>query len=238
MDRTKALQMRIYNPSNAATCGGDSGGPATLNIAGSEAIGGISSYSTSLTDSNGACYVKSGALSGFVDLNSPSSTSFLSRFPAIKRIAEPPVNIKPDSSGSQGDSITPSEVATLKKELRKNYLTGKKIMRLTTLSAISQRAAALGDEVSFLAQGAPSRVKRTISKAGSSFELASKQRSRAAAVQKLGAGMNHRNISLCSSLSKRKSYHNVGGISPGRHSLGPLYEADCFRGGWLKKLGN
>jgi len=179
-----------YNQSNSALCSGDSGGPATLNIAGSEAIAGISSYGYSLNDSNGACYVKSGAFSGFVDLNSPSSTAFLSRFPGIKRIAEPPVNTKPNSSGSQADSVTPSQVATLKKELRRHYLTGKKIMRLTTLSAISQRAAALGDEVSFLAEGAPSKVKRIISKAGSSFELASRQRSRAAAVQKLGAGIN------------------------------------------------
>jgi len=179
-----------YNPSNSVICGGDSGGPATLNIAGSEAIAGISSYSSSLTDSNGACYVKSGAFSGFVDLNSPSSIAFLNRFPGIKRIAEPPVNTKPDSSGNQEDSVTPSQVATLKKELRRHYLTGKKIMRLTTLSAISQRAAALGDEVSFLAEGTPSKVKRMISKAGSSFQLASKQRSRAAAVQKLGAGIN------------------------------------------------
>ena len=178
-----------YAQTNAAVCSGDSGGPATLNIAGTEAIAGITSYGSSVTDESGACYVRSGALSGFVDLNSPSSRAFLGRFQGLKRIAEPPAITKPDDSGSNQDSVTASQLATLKKELRNHYMTGRKMIRLTNLSAIRGRAAELADEVSFLAEGAPSKVKRTIAKAGASFELASKQRSRAAAVQKISSGV-------------------------------------------------
>ena len=86
--------------------------------------------------------------------------------------------------------LAASQLATLKKELRNHYMTGRKIIRLTTLSAIRGPAAELADEVSFLAEGAQPKVKRTIAKAGASFELASKQRSRAAAVQKMSSGIN------------------------------------------------
>jgi len=177
-----------YAASSTAICPGDSGGPGMLSIGGTPAIATVSSYGSSEVDGIGACFTRNGTLSGFADLNSPSNIEFLKRFPGIKRVAE--VIPAPKQPSDEGDPVSPNQMSALRNELRKHYLAGRKILRLSALNAIRERSAALGDEVSFLAEEVPAKVRRTVAKAGSNLELASKQRTRKAALKKVTSAVN------------------------------------------------
>lgn len=180
-----------FSGASTAVCSGDSGGPAMISDQGVQAIAGIASYGSTSLDNSGACYVTSVVVSGFVDLSSPSSEAFLRRFPAIKRLAYlPPTPPNPKPSGGGGVGMSPEQVALVKKQLRNHYLNGRRIARIQSLTTLRQRSAELGDEVSFLAEDLAGGLRRLVSRSGSRFIQASKQRSRRSALSSINQGIS------------------------------------------------
>lgn len=179
-----------FSGANTALCRGDSGGPGMLSTQGVQAVAGIASYTSASVDSSGACFVTSGVISGFVDLSTPSNEAFLRRFTGIKRLNHVPQTPQnPNPSGGKDVGVGREQITAVKKELRKHYLNGRRIMRIQSLVTIRQRSAELGDEVSFLAEDLPTGLRRIVGRAGAKFLLASKQRSRKGALSAVEQGV-------------------------------------------------
>ncbi len=86
-DVNGAVIITSTGSADVATCPGDSGAPLFRSVAGYTVTAGVVSAGTNDADAAGMCRPSKGGISVFVDLQSPSSRSFLSQFPEVQYLS-------------------------------------------------------------------------------------------------------------------------------------------------------
>jgi hypothetical protein len=86
-DVNGAVIITSTGSSDVATCPGDSGAPLLRSFGGYTVTAGVVSAGTNGADAAGVCRPSRGGISVFVDLQSPSSQSFLAQFPGVEYLS-------------------------------------------------------------------------------------------------------------------------------------------------------